>query len=69
MSCLSLYRDTVVELGFKFTPVLLTGRLFQGLEAPGMEAAMTAGTEHKVWGPSWPGRAHLPTQPRSFFSL
>lgn len=61
MSGLRLYRDTVVELGFKLTPVLLAGRLCQGLGAPGMEAAMTAGTEHQVWGPNWPGRTCQPS--------
>lgn len=68
MSCLRLYWDIVVELGFKLTPVLLAGRLCQGLGAPGMEAAMTAGTEHQVWGPNWPGQG-APANPAQVLFL
>lgn len=59
MRCLRLYWDTVV---------LLTGRVSQGLVAPGMEAAMTAGIEHQVWGPNWPGQG-APANPAQVLSL
>lgn len=62
MSCPRSLRDTVIELGFKLTPVLLMAGLFQGLGAAGIEAAMAAEAERPVQGPNWPDQG-VPAKP------